>query len=214
MSYRFETSSCSAPMRILLTRSAKRMSTIATVRRKKGVWVPPDIRDRIVDYMKYWTERSDIPCKDLLKWARLSTSKYHTWLKRYGKSNEHKNRIPHDWLLEDREKQAILDCHDMHPLDGYRRLTFMMLDDDIVAVSPSSSYRALKTAGRWDCKTVTPSKKGTGYIQPTKIPQEGHVDVSYINNGGTVYRLISVLNGYSRYIVHQELRETMKESDL
>ena len=89
-----------------------------------------------------------------------------------------------------------------------------MLDDDIVAVSPSSTYRVLKTAGRLDRKIVTPSKKGTGYIQPTKIHQEWHVDVSYINAGGTFYFLISVLDGYSRYIVHQELRETMKELDI
>lgn len=27
-----------------------------------------------------------------------------------------------------------------HPLEGYRRLTFMMLDDDIVAISPSTIY--------------------------------------------------------------------------
>jgi transposase InsO family protein len=90
----------------------------------------------------------------------------------------------------------------------------MMLDDDIVAVSPSTTYRVLKSAGRLDRKIVTPSKKGTGFIQPTKTHQEWHVDVSYINVGGTFYFLISVLDGFSRYIVHQELRETMKEQDV
>ena len=164
--------------------------------------------------MKYWTERSDIPCKVLLKWAKLPNSKYHTWLKRYGKANEHNGKIPRDWWLEDWEKKAILDFHDKHPLEGYRRLTFMMLDDDIVAVSPSTTYRVLKSAGRLDRKIVTPSKKGTGFIQPMKTHQEWHVDVSYINVGGTFYFLISVLDGFSRYIVHQELRETMKEQDV
>jgi putative transposase len=164
--------------------------------------------------MKYWTERSELPCKVLLKWAKLSTGKYHTWRKRYGKINAHNGKIPRDWWLEEWEKQAILDFHDKHPLEGYRRLTFMMLDDDIVAVSPSTTYRVLKTAGRLDRKIVTPSKKGKGYIQPTKTHQEWHVDVSYINVGGTFYFLISVLDGFSRYIVHQELRETMKEMDI
>jgi transposase InsO family protein len=65
-----------------------------------------------------------------------------------------------------------------------------------------------------DRKIATPSEKSTGYIQPTKIQQEWHVDVSYINDGGTFYFLISVLDGYSPYIVHQELRETMKELDI
>ncbi|MBF8277621.1 MAG: yi5B, partial [Candidatus Brocadiaceae bacterium] len=34
-----------------------------------------------------------------------------------------------------------------YPLEGYRRLTFMMLDANIVAVSPSSVYRVLVNAG-------------------------------------------------------------------
>jgi hypothetical protein len=80
----------------------------------------------------------------------------------------------------------------------------MMLDDDTVAVSPSSTYRVLKAAGRLDRKNATPSKKGTGFIQPTKNHQEWHVDISYINAGGTFFFLISVLDGFSRYIVHWE----------
>jgi len=43
---------------------------------------------------------------------------------------------------------------------------------------------------------VPPSKKGTGFIQPTKIHQEWHTDISYINTGGTFYFLISVLDGF------------------
>jgi putative transposase len=90
--------------------------------------------------MKYWSKRCDLLCKDLLKWANLSTSKYHKWLTRYGKINGHNGKTPRDWWLEEWEEQAILDFHDQHPLEGCRRLTFMMLDDDIVAVSPSSTY--------------------------------------------------------------------------
>jgi len=59
-----------------------------------------DVRDKIVDYMKYWSKGSELSCKDLLKWAKLSTSKYHTWLKRYGKINGHNGKIPRDWWLE------------------------------------------------------------------------------------------------------------------
>ncbi|MEI7987263.1 MAG: DDE-type integrase/transposase/recombinase [Armatimonadota bacterium] len=163
--------------------------------------------------MKYWHERTNIACKDLLGWAKLPTSKYHKWLKRYGKANEHNGKIPRDWWLEEWEKQAILDYHDKHSLEGYRRMTFMMLDDDVVAVSPSSTYRVLKAAGRLDRKNISPSKKGTGFVQPTKIHQEWHTDISYLNLGGTFYFLISVLDGYSRYIVHWEIRETMTERD-
>ncbi len=152
--------------------------------------------------------------KQLLFWLELGSSKYRTWLKRYGKANEHNGQIPRDWWLESWEKLATIDFHDRHPLEGYRRLTFMMLDADFVAVSPSSTYRVLKKAGRLDRKNVKPSKKGTGFHQPEKPLQHWHVDISYLNLGGTFYFLISVLDGFSRYIVHWEIREKMEEQDV
>jgi len=90
----------------------------------------------------------------------------------------------------------------------------MMLDDDVVAVSPSSVYRVLKQAGRLDRKWQKPSKKGTGFVQPLQAHDHWHVDVSYVNLSGTFYYLCSVLDGYSRFIVHWELRESMTERDV
>ena len=115
----------------------------------------------------------------------LAAGKYHQWKDRYGRVNEHNGHIQRDWWLEDLEKQAIVDYHHRHPLDGYRRLTFMMLDDDMVAVSPSSVYRVLKTAGCLDRRNVSPSKKGTGFVQPTRPHEHWHIDISYLNLGGT-----------------------------
>jgi transposase InsO family protein len=84
----------------------------------------------------------------------------------------------------------------------------MMLDADIVAVSPSSVYRVLVNAGvmrEWNRK---PSRKGAGFVQPLKPHEHGHIDVSYLNIGGTFYYLCAVLDGYSRQIAHWEIRET------
>jgi putative transposase len=39
-------------------------------------------------------------------------------------------------------------------------------------------------------------------------------DVSYINLSGTFYYLCSVLDGCSRFLVHWDLREPMKEADI
>ena len=144
----------------------------------------------------------------------LGTSKFHWWKHRYGKANEHNGKVPRDFWLEDWEQQAILDYHDARPLEGYRRLTFMMLDDDVVAVSPSSVYRVLRNTGRLDRNRWSPSKKGTGFVQPDAPHRHWHVDVSYINVDGTFYFLTSVLDGYSRYIVHHDLREGQTELDV
>jgi putative transposase len=168
----------------------------------------------VVDYVKHWSKRSQLPTKRLLAWLGLGTSKFHNWKKRYGKVNEHNALVPRDEWLEESEKKAILDYHDSHPLEGYRRLCFMMLDQDIVAVSPSSVYRVLKQAGRLDRRWLKPSKKGTGFVQPLATHQHWHVDVSYINVAGTFYYLCSLLDGYSRYLVHWELRQSMTEKDV
>ena len=155
-----------------------------------------------------------MPAKQLLQWLGLSTSKFHQWKRRYGQANEHNGKIPRDWWLQDWERQAIIDFHDRHPLEGYRRLCFMMLDEDVVAVSPATVYRVLKAAGRLDRRSLGTSSKGNGFKHPEKPHQHWHVDISYINVGGTFYYLISVLDGFSRYIVHYELRESMTEIDV
>jgi transposase InsO family protein len=88
-------------------------------------------------------------------------------------------------------------------------VTYWLLDADIVAVSPSTTYRVLRDADllrRWN---RTPSAKGTGFQQPLGPHEHWHVDITYINVCGTFYYLLSVLDGFSRYIVHWEIRESM-----
>ena len=179
-----------------------------------GVWVPHDIRDVIVDYVNHWSERTEIPVYQFVAWLGIAENKFYSWKARYGKVNEHNAKIPRDWWLETWEKQAILDFHANHPLEGYRRLTFMMLDADVVAVSPSSVYRVLKEAGRFGDRSSKASQKGTGFAHPLRPHEHWHVDVSYINISGTFYYLCSILDGFSRAIVHYEIRESMTEPDI
>jgi putative transposase len=122
--------------------------------------------------------------------------------------------VPRDhWLTED-EKEKICVFSRAHPCEGYRRLTFMMLDADQVACSPASVYRVLKGAGLLAGPTPNITKKGTGFVQPLKPHEHWHVDVSYLNIAGTFYFLCSILDGCSRYITHWEIREKMEEADV
>jgi putative transposase len=149
-----------------------------------------------------------------MPWIGIGRSKYQDWVTRFGKVNEHNAWVPRDhWLTED-EIMRICNFARSHHDEGYRRMTFMMLDADVVACSPSSVYRVLKKFGLLAGQTPNVTKKGTGFVQPLKPHQEWHVDVSYLNIAGTFYYLCSVLDGYSRFIVHHEIREQMKESDV
>jgi putative transposase len=176
--------------------------------------VPHDTRDSIIDFVKYWAEATGLPAKNFINWLQIQSSKYYHWKGRYGKANEHNGLVPRDFWLEAWEKQAIIHYHHKFPTEGYRRLTFMMLDDDIVAVSPSSTYRVLSAAGLLQKWKKCTSKKGNGFCQPLGIHEHWHIDVSYINICGTFYYLCSILDGCSRYIVHWELRESMTEQDI
>jgi putative transposase len=89
----------------------------------------------------------------------------------------------------------------------------MMLDRDIVAVSPVSVYRVLKAEGLLAHRWQKPTRKGTGFVQPLEPHEHWYIDFSYVNVGGTFYYLCSVLDGCSRSIVHWEIREAMKEAD-
>jgi transposase InsO family protein len=164
--------------------------------------------------VNHWSECAEVPATKFIAWLGIGSSKFYDWKARYGKVNEHNGQVPRDWWLEDWEKRAILDYQQQHPLEGYRRLTFMMLDDDIVAVSPSSTYRVLKQAGVLARNNVGPTKKGTGFVQPITPHEHWHVDISYLNICGTFYYLCSLLDGCSRYLVHWEIRESMTEADV
>ena len=167
-----------------------------------------------MDFVRHWAEKTSIPAMKLIRWLGLAPSKFYDWKSRYGKINLHNRWIPRDTWLEAWEREAIVRFYGEHGTEGYRRLTFMMLDRDVVAVSASTVYRVLKEAGllrRWKRESTG---RGKGFDQPQSPHEHWHVDVSYLNICGTFYYLCSVLDGYSRFIVHWEIRESMTEGDV
>ena len=110
----------------------------------------------------------------------------------------------------------------------------MMMDEDIVAVSPSSVYRVLKRAGLLDLWNRAPSKKGAGLEQPLKPHEDWHTDISYINPAPAgrhillpvqrlgrlqpVHRLrlwrVSREKPLHRKAAPREIRESMREADV
>jgi len=168
----------------------------------------------VIDFVNRWSGKTELPATRFVSWLGISSSKFYDWRGRYGKVNEHNAWVPRDHWLEGWEKKAILDFEQQYPLEGYRRLAFMMLDADVAAVSPSSVYRVLKAAGRIGPFNGQPSRKGSGFQQPLFPHQHWHVDISYINICGTFYYLCSLLDGCSRSIVHFEIHPSMTEAQV
>lgn len=168
----------------------------------------------MVDFVRLQAETTELPVSKIVEWVGISRVKFTRWRDRHGQANRHNGSLPREFWLEQWEKKAIIDFYVENRQNGYRRLTFMMIDQNIVSVSPASTYRVLKEAGlmrKWNGKE---SKKGTGFVQPLGAHEHWHVDVSYLNISGTFYYFCGLLDGCSRYIVHWEIREKMTEADV
>jgi transposase InsO family protein len=99
-------------------------------------------------------------------------------------------------------------------LIGYVRLTWMMIDNNIAYLSPSSVYRILVNAAlnnKWTRPAGEPKKEG--FEQPTRVHEHWHLDISYINFHGTFVYLFCVLDGFSRTILSWDIRARMESFD-
>ena len=175
--------------------------------------MPHDLRDTVVDFLRHYRALTGIAWAQRLFWLGLSPRKFNPWKGRYGKANEHNAMIPRDHWIEPQEQGAIEAFAPQYPLEGYRGLTFMMLDRNVAAVSPATTYRVLKAAGIIGARLVPTSRKGTGFVQPLEPHDHWHVEFSYVHLGGTFYYLCAVLDGCSRALLAWDIRPQMKEAD-
>ena len=177
-------------------------------------WVEPQVRD-----VHHWEERAELGRGLFIRALEVGRNKFSAWESawesRYGKENFHNGKVHRDFWLLEWERAAIVKYYSTHPRRGYRALTYHMMDEDIVAVSPATVYRVLKSAGMLSSWNQTKqSLKGTGFHQPISPHEHWHVDISYINICGTFYYFIAVLDGCSRYVIHWDIRESMTEQDV
>ena len=186
------------------------------------MWVEPEIRDAVTAYLANISKRSGLPIKQFLKIIGLSKVKYYRWLKRAGTPKNHNGKVPKTHWLMPEEVQAIIDFarehyseNDYFLRDGYRRIAYKMIDSNIAYVSPSSVYRILKRENllnKWN--TNKSAAKGSGFKQPDYPHKHWHTYIKYLNFNGSFLFLISVLDGYSRYVLHHEVRHSMTENDV
>jgi transposase InsO family protein len=111
------------------------------------------------------------------------------------------------------ETAAVLGYALAHPKDGYRRLTWQMIDADVAYLSPSSVYRLLNDADllyRWK----RGGHAGERPAPPTAVHERWHTDLMHLRVGDAWYFLVTVLDAYSRYVVHWELLASMTALDV
>lgn len=152
----------------------------------------------------------------ILRGLGVPRGRYHAWQRRAARGQLDDQRGPagsHPDALLTTERDAVIGYALAHPKEGYRRLAWQMVDADVAYVSPSSVYRVLHEADllyRW--------KRSHGVGErppaPTAPHERWHTDLMYLRVADTWYFLVTVLDAYSRYVVHWELLTSMTAADV
>jgi len=171
------------------------------------------IRKRVIELVDRTRRRSGWPVKRTLRELGIAPSTYFAWIARPSLAASY--RVPKGLSAPlPEEKAAVCAFALEHPGDGYRRLTWMLLDADIAALSVSSVYRTLRQAGlhqRWRKSTDTGLRRPP---KPTRPDEQWHTDLMYLWVAGRWYFFVAVLDAYSRYIVHWEPLTSMLAEDV
>lgn len=97
-------------------------------------WLPHDTRDQIVDFVRSWSDKTDIPVARFVPWL----SKYYDWIQRFGKVNAHNAWVPRAHWLTAAEHERLRAFARANPLEGYRRLTFRLMHLAVAEYCPPS----------------------------------------------------------------------------
>jgi transposase InsO family protein len=177
--------------------------------------VDPSVSAEVVSVVERLHVRAGYAIKSALAVLGLPRSTYFSWSRMRGKSVRPAGKIPKSHVITPDERRAVLAFARAHPRNGYKRLSYMMNDAGVAAVRPSTVLNILheeQLIGPWATPSTTAHK--IGFDQPTRPHEQWHTDIAYLNILGTQYFFISVLDGFSRAIIHHDVRIRMETTDV
>jgi len=175
-----------------------------------------------VKYIKYINDNTDFTKSKLFKLIGISSSRYYSWRNGTVSGERAKKYVHRSHYTTEAEKQAVINyvknnvpASSSYIRDGYRRLAYKMIDENICYLPPSTVYRILRKEGLLnEYQRRRTTGKSTGFQQPTRPHEHWHTDIKYVNFKGTFLFFISVIDGYSRYILHHEICTSMSKTDV
>jgi len=148
--------------------------------------------------------RSGWPVSRTLAALGVPRSVYYAWKARA--SLEDKVGKPcRAYELLPEERSAICEFALLLPKIGYRKLTWMMVDANVVCVGESTVYRTLSEADLLSRWKRSERSSGEYHFRPNAPNQQWHTDVMYVWVAARFYFLLNFIDAYSRYSVHHKL---------
>ena len=167
-------------------------------------------------------ESSELGVNRTLKEIGIHKSTFYLWYKRYledgfdGLAPKKRTRNTYWNKIPEKIKREVVDLALEHPAESSRSLACMMTDQKEYFISKSSVYRILKARGLMTEPSFSLSSAANEYKdKTTRVHQMWQTDFTYMKIiGWGWYYLSTILDDYSRYIVHWELCTTMNASDV
>ena len=166
--------------------------------------------------------RSDIGVNKALREIGLNKSTFYNWYKTYSDKGidglaPHKRTSNRQWnSIPQEQKNLVVEFALEYPHLSSRELAYKLTDEQQIFISESSVYRILKARGLITAPAHIFLSAGDEFTNKTGfVHQMWQTDFTYFKIlGWGWYFLSTVLDDYSRYIVHWELCAGMKVEDV
>tara|TARA_R110000850_G_C9923762_1_gene461596 strand:- start:51 stop:1058 length:1008 start_codon:yes stop_codon:yes gene_type:complete len=166
--------------------------------------------------------RSEIGVNKTLREIGLNKSTFYNWYNAYSENGvegliPNKRSRNRQWnSIPQQQKNLVVKVALDHPELSSRELAYKITDEQQVFISESSVYRILKARGLITAPAhIFMSASDEFKDKTTFVHQMWQTDFTYFKIlGWGWYYLSTVLDDYSRYIVHWELCRTMKADDV
>ncbi len=166
--------------------------------------------------------RSEIGVNKTLREIGLNKSTFYNWYNAYSENGvdgliPNKRSRNRQWnSIPQQQKNLVVKVALNHPELSSRELAYKITDEQQVFISESSVYRILKARGLITAPAhIFMSASDEFKDKTTFVHQMWQTDFTYFKIlGWGWYYLSTVLDDYSRYIVHWELCRTMKANDV
>ncbi len=157
-------------------------------------------------------ERTKMTVSRLLKLYSINRSTFYDWSgSKIGEAAVRRNL----YRVLAHEEEEVVKYRTQHREIGYRKLTWMMNDAEVAALSESAVYGVLKKHDLLGPQQPAGTPAESEYRhKPTRVHEHWHIDIAYIKVRGTFYFLIMMLDGYSRYILDWDLMTDMLGSSV
>ena len=135
-------------------------------------------KQMILDYINRTINRSHIKLDWVLNQLGIASITYYHWRKKEaaGDLEDKPSIAPNLDTVLPWEEEAVVNYALEHTKEGYRRLSYMMPDDDVVYLSPSSVYRDKDLLYRYKRSSKSPGKYN---FTPTEPHEQWHTDILY-----------------------------------